>query len=247
MFNTLKQRAKLSVKSKRKACTAYAFICLILFPVVDFSAYNLCILFRRYSEFITAAEYALLFIFASGLSLGAVMFFLQLSKRQDPDFLTFFDGFDHLFKAAALMFITELFVFLWSLLLIVPGIIASYRYRAALYILAECPDLSPMDALRISKKMMEGKKKRLFLLDLSFIGWTILSVVTLGIAALYFLPYCYAANTEFYREIKAEYIDRQNGIPSPDTDAEGSRDTKNDGQPEYRSEEEKLNHTWEHR
>ena len=264
MYNTLKQRARSSVKSKKGACAAYALICMLIFPVVDFSAYYLSILFRRYSSFIIWGEYAALLIFSSAIALGGSLFFLELSKKNDVSFINFFDGFENLFKAIALAFVIALFTALWSVLLIVPRIIAFYSYRVSMYILAECPELAPLDALRISKNMMQGKKMRLFLLDISFIGWFLLTAATCGIAGIYVIPYYKATNTEFYREIKADYIDRQNN-PTPDdiddnkntdrsddaggADGTGSHgsafdDENNKKDIHYRSDEERKNHTW---
>ncbi len=183
-------------------------------------------------------EYITTLVFMSALSLGCAIFFLKLSKREDAEFINFFDGFENIFKAIVLVFVMGLFVFLWSLLLIVPGIMALYSYRVSIYILAECPELSPLDALRISKNMMKGRRLRLFMLDLSFIGWFILSVATFGIVGLYFIPYYEATNTEFYRELKADYIERQKNTSY-------TEDSIKKDKTAYRSAEERLNHTWE--
>ena len=232
MFGTLKQRAKAAFRAKSGACVGFAAMYMILFPLMDFSMYNLIMLFRRHSSLILTAGYIISFVFIACLSLGMCVFFLRLAKREEADFSMFFDGFGNMPRAVGVSFFALLFTALWSLLLFFPGIIASYRYRMSLYILAESPEISPLDAIRISKKMMAGKKGRLFLLDLSFIGWFLLSLVTFGIAGLYFIPYRLAADAEFYREIKAEYI-------------EGLRSEKSSGKnPSYRSEEEKENHTW---
>lgn len=240
MFNTIKQRAKNSVKKKKGACVSFALIYMLIFPVLEFSVHNLSILFRRYSSFVLLAEYIALIVFFSALCLGSSIFFLEVSKRKDADFMIFFDGFDNIFRAIGLTVLSGLFTFLWSLLLIVPGIVASYSYRAAIYILAECPEISPLDALRISKNMMKGRRLRLFLLDLSFIGWFLLTGVTFGIAGLYVIPYFKAADTEFYRELKADYIENQNN-------PKAGQEDKDNNKSDFRSEEEKANFTWENK
>ena len=95
-----------------------------------------------------------------------------------------------------------IFTALWSLLLIIPGIIASYRYRMAMYIIHDDPEVGIMEAIRKSKQMMVGHKMDLFVLDLSFIGWYLLSVITLGIATLYVGPYVAATQAAFYDSIQ---------------------------------------------
>ena len=95
-----------------------------------------------------------------------------------------------------------IFTALWSLLLIVPGIIASYRYRMAMYIIHDDPEVGIMEAIRKSKQMMVGHKLDLFVLDLSFIGWGLLCVITLGIATLYVGPYVAATQAAFYDSIQ---------------------------------------------
>ena len=111
------------------------------------------------------------------------------------------------------MFLRDLFIALWTLLLIVPGIIKGYAYRMVPYILAENPDMNYKEALDLSSKMMYGNKWKSFVLDLSFIGWIILSILTFGILLLFYVnPYIGSTNAELYKAIKAEY----NGeTPSP--------------------------------
>ena len=95
----------------------------------------------------------------------------------------------------------SLYILLWSLLFIIPGIIAGYRYAMTSYILAEHPDMRAGDAISYSKEMMKGNKWRLFCLHCSFIGWGILCLFTFGIGNLWLLPYKQAAEAAFYREI----------------------------------------------
>ena len=90
---------------------------------------------------------------------------------------------------------------MWSLLLIIPGIIARYSYAMTGYILAEHPELTADEAITSSKAMMEGNRFRLFCLELSFIGWGILCAFTFGIGNLWLRPYKQTAIAAFYREI----------------------------------------------
>lgn len=90
---------------------------------------------------------------------------------------------------------------LWSLLLIIPGIAASYSYAMAPYIPMEDPDCSGSESLKRSKELMQGHRAELFFLDLSFIGWELLAILTLGVGFLWLNPYVYAARAAFYRNL----------------------------------------------
>ena len=144
--------------------------------------------------------------------LGHCKYYIDLvlyNRKDSVDVL--FSRFRIFFKAIGLSLFTGLFVFLWSLLFFIPGIIASYRYSMAPYIMAENPEVGIREAVNMSKQMMAGHKGRLFGLHLSFIGWAILSAFTLGIGSLWLNPYMKAAETAFY-------IDRTGrGIPTTGT------------------------------
>ena len=130
------------------------------------------------------------------LSVGFTIYCLHICQFHKAGFGNLFDGFAIFFKAIWLEFLIMFFIFLWSLLLIVPGIIAAYRYRMALYIMIENPHMSALDCITASKQMMNGHKGELFILDLSFLGWAILSVVPFVI--LWVFPYYNTAVTNYY-------------------------------------------------
>lgn len=141
-------------------------------------------------------------IIAGPLSLGLVACFLKLVREEPFRFENLFDGFSN-FKSSFLTFILmSLFIFLWSLLLVIPGIIATYRYAMAFYILYDNPGISAKDALNASKEMMKGYKGKLFLLHLSFLGWALLCILTVGIGYLWLVPYFNAAQANFYQNLK---------------------------------------------
>ena len=104
----------------------------------------------------------------------------------------------------AVVFLTILFTFLWMLLFFIPGVIMSYAYSMAIYIAADHPELTPMECIKRSKELMKGHKWNLFVLDLTFIGWMLLAMLTGGILTLFVAPYQEMARAEFYREIIAE-------------------------------------------
>lgn len=116
----------------------------------------------------------------------------------------------HYGKMVLTLFLKNLFVFLWSLLLVVPGIVKAYEYRMIPYLLADCPEMRREDAFRISKEMMYGQKMEAFILDLSFIGWLLLSAVTCGIAGVFYVsPYMHATNAELFLVLRGQYFQRQ--------------------------------------
>ncbi|MBO5773122.1 MAG: DUF975 family protein [Clostridia bacterium] len=98
----------------------------------------------------------------------------------------------------------SLYVFLWSLLLIIPGIVKAYAYSMAYYIKADHPEYTATQAIDESKKIMNGNKMRLFLLDLSFIGWIIVGALCFGIGMLWVNAYQKATRAEFYRNLIGE-------------------------------------------
>lgn len=102
------------------------------------------------------------------------------------------------------MLLVEIYTSLWTLLFIVPGIIKHYSYAMTSFILADDPDIRYNDAIEMSMAMMDGKKKELFLIDLSMIGWFLLSCLTLGIGFLFLYPYNITAHAHFYESLKAE-------------------------------------------
>ena len=144
----------------------------------------------------------------SVISPGYSKFNLGLvDRRETPELATLFGYFPHWKTATIANLLQTVYVFLWSLLLVIPGIIASYSYAMTPYILAEHPEMAPADVLRKSKEMMSGNRWRLFCLQFSFIGWSILSVLTLGIGGLWLTPYMQTATAAFYREISGtEYM-----------------------------------------
>lgn len=121
-------------------------------------------------------------------------------------------GFKPYFRNVWGMFLMGLFVYLWALLLFVPGIIKAYAYAMTPYILVDNPDLSANQAINLSKKMMKGHKFDLFYLHLGFLGWGVLSVFTLGIGMLWLMPYMMTAQAAFYQDVKNEYLSTNNTI-----------------------------------
>lgn len=141
------------------------------------------------------------FILGSIVAIGYAQFNLELVDHKEPRFDTLFSSISNWKTAIVSALLQWIYVVLWTLLFIIPGIIASYNYAMTEFILAEHPELSASEAIARSKEMMKGNRWRLFCLDFSFIGWTILCSLTFGIGNLFLNPYIHAAKAAFYREI----------------------------------------------
>lgn len=128
--------------------------------------------------------------------------FIHGSKLDTIDRM--FSCFKQYSRTLAVSLLKNVYIFLWSLLLIIPGIVKSYSYAMTYYIAKENPEMRPEECINASMRMMHGYKGRLFLLDLSFIGWLILSVLTFGILFLWVLPWMEATHVNFYEELKAK-------------------------------------------
>lgn len=143
-------------------------------------------------------------ILSGALLVGFSSAFMQLHRRGTLSFADLFSGFrSENFEATIGLYIkSSIFVFLWSLLFIIPGIVKSYSYSMAPYILADHPEMTGEEAITASRRLMDGRKGRLFCLDLSYIGWILLSILTLGILFLWVEPRMEAAKAAFYEDIK---------------------------------------------
>ena len=144
---------------------------------------------------------AVYFVLGGIVSVGYAKFNLLLVDRLDGSFDNLFEYLVYWKTTALARLLKDIYILLWSLLFIIPGIIMSFSYAMTDYILAEHPEISASEALSWSKEMMEGNRFRLFCLQLSFIGWDILCLFTFGIGNLWLTPYKQAAIAAFYRDI----------------------------------------------
>lgn len=144
------------------------------------------------------------FVISGPLVLGYTMLTLKVIRYQDAKVEGLFEGFKNFLRAFLLALINGILIFLWSLLLIVPGIIKSLSYSMSYFILADNPWMSSNDARKQSMEVMEGNKWRLFCLHLSFIGWWILCALTFGILAIWVVPYHRTAVASFYQSVVAQ-------------------------------------------
>ena len=136
------------------------------------------------------------------LTLGLVVVFSKLIKGEKAEIANVFDGFKNFVNSFLLYILISIFTFLWSLLFVIPGIVMSYAYSMSYYILKDNPELSANEARKKSIEMMRGNKWRLFCLDFSFIGWSLLSILTFGILMLWVTPVMQASHAAFYESLK---------------------------------------------
>ena len=141
------------------------------------------------------------FVLGSFIGVGYAKFNLNLVDKKNAAFETLFEYFSRWKTTTIARLLRALYVFLWSLLFIIPGIVAGFSYAMTDYILAEDPELTADEAISQSKSIMMGNKWRFFCLQFSFIGWDILATLAFGIGHLWLTPYKQAAYAAFYREV----------------------------------------------
>ena len=141
-------------------------------------------------------------------------------EESKPQVKNLFIGFNNYWKCFLINLLQGVYILLWTLLFIIPGIIKGYSYSMAFYILAENPDMTANEAITESREIMNGHKWELFVLGLSFILWAFAIVFTLGIAAIYVEPYMQLTITNFYHNIKRQPVAEPVAYDAPVVEAE---------------------------
>ena len=141
---------------------------------------------------------------------GLAIFSLSLSRNKDAKLEQIFEGFNRFGTCVGAYLLMLLFILLWMLLLIIPGIIAALSYSMTFYILADDNSIGAMEAIDKSKQIMKGNKLKLFYLELRFIGWALLCILTLGIGFLWLMPYMQVSIAKFYDDVKDNPIAEEN-------------------------------------
>ena len=140
-------------------------------------------------------------ILGGTVELGYAKFLLKQYDRKELQFSDLFSQFERFGTGFAQKFLRTLFTVLWSLLFIIPGIVKGLSYAMTPFILEEHPEMTASQAIKASMQLMDGHKMDLFILGLSFIGWSLLACLTMGIGFLFLNPYMNAAYAAFYRDI----------------------------------------------
>lgn len=202
----LKQQAKSLIKGK----IGSLFVVMLVYIVI-------CFAIMIIPSFMTVSESSLVALLGNILSIvaslavmpiamGYYLVYLDVAKGQEVAVRRLFDGFNYFVKVVILTILVGVFTCLWSLLFIVPGIIKSFSYSQAFFILAENPDMRPIDAITESRRMMDGHKWEYFVLSLSFILWILLCYVTCCIAMIYVMPYMTTTLVLFYLKLKGDDV-----------------------------------------
>ena len=188
----LKSKAKLQIQGKIGVLFAITLIMSLISAAVS----------SLLSMLIPGAGILVAAVVSAAFALSVARVYLMLIRGIDPEAKDAFCGFDDFWSAFKVSFFVGLYTYLWSLLLIVPGIIKSISYSMSMYILAENKGKSAHECIKESKAMTEGHKMELFMLGLSFIGWVLLGFVTLGISYIWVVPYIRATFANAYVSLK---------------------------------------------
>ena len=178
-------------------------------PIGVFSIYLLITIVLQNIPFI--GPIALIFV-AGPLTLGFTIYFLKFLKDEESNLNQLFEGFKNYGSVLVTYLLYTIYILLWALLFIIPGIIAQMKYSQVWFIMAEDNEISGNDALKKSKEMMDGFKMQYFLLALSFIGWILLAMLTCGIGLLWVVPYIQTSYAKFYEALKEHHAQNHNLI-----------------------------------
>ena len=194
----LKNRAKESLKGKYGEA-----IKLLLITFAISFATGFVIGFLNLDEDIAELISSIVSLAVAGLlGFGTVSFFLKISRNETVTYKELFSKINMCFSYLAISLLVGFFTALWSLLLIIPGIIAAINYSLVYFVKLDNPELGALEVLRKSKEMMNGHKWDFFVLILSFLGWAILGIFTLGILYLWLVPYMQVTYANFYNSLK---------------------------------------------
>lgn len=158
----------------------------------------------------TWSSFPLTVFILSPLMLGYIVSFNRLYVDGDSALTSnlFKETFSGYLRNVWGMFLMNILIVLWTLLLVIPGVIKAFSYAMTPYILKDYPELSANQAINLSRKMMKGHKLDLFLLNLSFLGWFLLCLLTCGIGFVWFMPYVQTANAIFYQDVKKKLTEK---------------------------------------
>jgi len=188
--STLRQMARESLKGKWNIVVPTFLVYFIIVGVIEYLGEQAPIL-------------NVLTIIVSGpIVLGISIFSLNIGRNKDAKIEQLFEGFRNFGTSILAYVLMVLFIILWTILLIIPGIIAAISYSMTFFIIAEDETIGAYDALKKSKEMMNGHKWKFFCLGFSFFGWFLLSIFTLGIGLLWLAPYVNVSYVKFYDDIK---------------------------------------------
>jgi uncharacterized membrane protein len=211
-ISQIKKKALASLKGKWGIGVALTFLIFLITTIVP--GIIEVVLSGGFSEWANQDETPLIadmvnlllsFLFIP-LTVASYWFFLVIARWNDPkisDIFAVYKKWELSLKLIGTSILVGIFTILWSLLLIIPGIIKGISYSQVFFLLRDNPQLSALEAITESKIRMKGYKWKYFLLNLSFIGWAFIAIFTFGIGFLWLAPYISTANATFYNELIA--------------------------------------------
>ena len=200
----LKNKAKESLKGKY----GDAITLILITYAINFAA-GLIIGFMGLEESIIDLLSNIASIIISGIiGFGTVSYYLKVSRKESVTYKELFSKMNMFWSYIGISLLVGLFTLLWSLLFIIPGIIAALNYSLVYFIKLDNPELSASDVLEKSKQMMKGHRWDYFVLGLSFLGWSILGLFTFGILYLWLVPYMQVTYANFYNSLKEKNINQ---------------------------------------
>lgn len=215
-YSDIRARARANLQGHWGISVAAAFVAAI-FGALLIGSGNIVEIVEKFSEEAPPRTGTILALIASGVSalslvklilggvvqLGYSRFLLNQHDGREYEVKDLFSQFDRFSAGFLQLFLRNLFVILWSLLFVIPGIVKSFSYAMTPFILTDHPQMTAQEAIRLSQEMMDGHKGELFTLGLTFLGWELLNAFTLGIGSFWLNPYKNAAYAAFYRELTA--------------------------------------------
>lgn len=198
----LKEKAKSSLKGKYKDAIGIMLVYYLISFAVGF-VLGLISGFLGLSENAVDILTSIASIVLAGLfGFGLISYYLKVSRNEEVTYKELFSKMDLCIPYIIISLLTGIFTILWSLLFIIPGIIAAISYTLVYFIKLDNPEMSAMEVINKSKTMMKGHKMDYFVLGLSFFGWIILGAFTFGILYLWLIPYMNVTLANFYNSLK---------------------------------------------
>lgn len=205
-ISKLKAKARNDLKGKYEETIIMLLVYFAISRVSNYVLANLNELIGISKVSALMVEYVLSLALSGIFGYGITSYYLKISRGEEVTFKELFSKTNLALPYIFLSVVTGIFIFLWSLLFIIPGIIASISYSLVHFIKLDNPELNEFEVIRRSKEMMKGHKMAYLILCLSFIGWEILGVFTFGILYVWLIPYMNVTMANFYNQLKQEKI-----------------------------------------
>lgn len=204
-ISTYKDRALSTLSGQWGSAALVTFVCLF----INYGIYFAIALFTMHYFEVANATIAYNYGWIATLLLlpmiwSYTVMFLDFKRKENLTVSKLFVGFNEFGRIFLTMLLGYVYITLWTFLFVIPGFVKAYSYAMTPYVLRDDPQIRYDSAISRSMKLMKGHKLQLFLLDLSFIGWVILSCCTLGIGFLFLLPYVNTAHAHFYEDLLKE-------------------------------------------